>query len=45
MTRLTVLLLAFYMASFNGEDSPAGFSLQGSAGLFLWDWWFFPSPP
>lgn len=35
MTGLTILLLAFYMASFNGEDSPAGFSLQGPAGLFF----------
>jgi heme A synthase len=35
MTGLTVMLLAFYMASFDGDETPARFSLQGRAGLFF----------
>lgn len=35
MTGLTVLLLAFYMATFDGDETPARFSLQGRAGLFF----------
>lgn len=35
MTGLTVLLLAFYMASFDGDENPARFSLHGRAGLFF----------
>lgn len=35
MIGLTVLLLAFYMASFDGDETPACFSLQDRAGLFF----------